>query len=509
MKTHSAFNGVIILSIALVVVKVLSAIYRIPYQNILGDEGLYAYQQVYPIIAICVVLATNALPSAITQTMGSKQRTQNFNHLFSSFQIIGVIIAIFIFVMAPILAMLMGDAGLTPMIRVSSLAALGVAGLSVCRAYFQMRHRMNEPAISQVIEQLFRVGTILIAILLFTQMSLSIYQAGTIAILASSIGFIFALIYLLWKKDFKLKLDFKHTDIHWKQLLMSALIFALSHLILILWQFIDSFTVINLLKATGVSFEEAIKQKGIFDRGASLIQMGLIVTTTFCFVLIPLLTKAIAERQHTEMNYYANVSLKITIVISVAACVGLMNVLPLLNHVFFKSDVLTLTLTIYMLTVICVSLIMMDFALLQTIEETRFILIAMTIGIITKIILNLVMITTFSILGTSISTVLSLIVFATILHIKVKRRYKLTDMRQFIFKLLVSVAIMTLGVQLLLWLIPSASRGFGLVELCIVALFGVILLVICIGKLRILKDDELQYLPYGDKLARLMKGRHT
>ncbi|MFI3132934.1 oligosaccharide flippase family protein, partial [Staphylococcus warneri] len=52
MKHKSAFNGVVILTLALVIVKVLSAIYRVPYQNILGDEGLYAYQQVYPIVAL-------------------------------------------------------------------------------------------------------------------------------------------------------------------------------------------------------------------------------------------------------------------------------------------------------------------------------------------------------------------------------------------------------------------------------------------------------------------------
>jgi O-antigen/teichoic acid export membrane protein len=37
-------------------------------------------------------------------------------------------------------------------------------------------------------------------------------------------------------------------------------------------------------------------QKGIYDRGASFIQIGLIVTTTFSFVLIPLLTDAMSDQ---------------------------------------------------------------------------------------------------------------------------------------------------------------------------------------------------------------------
>ena len=46
-------------------------------------------------------------------------------------------------------------------------------------------------AISQVIEQIIRVGLIIVAIGLFMIKDWSIYQAGTIAILASALGFRF------------------------------------------------------------------------------------------------------------------------------------------------------------------------------------------------------------------------------------------------------------------------------------------------------------------------------
>ncbi|SUK32869.1 export protein for polysaccharides and teichoic acids [Staphylococcus aureus] len=70
MKHKEAFNGVVVLTAALIVIKILSAVYRIPYQNILGDTGLYAYQQVYPIVALGMILSMNAIPSAITQNIG-------------------------------------------------------------------------------------------------------------------------------------------------------------------------------------------------------------------------------------------------------------------------------------------------------------------------------------------------------------------------------------------------------------------------------------------------------
>ena len=119
--------------------------------------------------------------------------------------------------------------------------------------------------------------------------------------------------------------------------------------------------------------------------------MGLIVTTTFSFVLIPLLTQAIREHNQIHMNRYANASIKITVVISTAS-IGLINLLPLMNVVFFKSNHLTLTLSIYMFTVICVSLIMMNISLLQVQTSIRPIIMGVIIGILSKIILNVILI---------------------------------------------------------------------------------------------------------------------
>lgn len=141
------------------------------------------------------------------------------------------------------------------------------------------------------------------------------------------------------ERPFRFQWQWRENDIEsqvWKRLTAAIIIFSASHLIVTTWQLMDSFSVIRELQHYGLSFKESIVQKGIYDRGASFIQIGLIVTTTFCFVLIPLLTNAFREGRFERMNRYANASLKITVTISVAAGVGLMNLLPLMNRVFFK-----------------------------------------------------------------------------------------------------------------------------------------------------------------------------
>ena len=46
--------------------KVLSAVYRVPFQNLVGNTGFYVYQQVYPIYGIGMVLALSGWPLFIS-----------------------------------------------------------------------------------------------------------------------------------------------------------------------------------------------------------------------------------------------------------------------------------------------------------------------------------------------------------------------------------------------------------------------------------------------------------
>ena len=507
---NTAFNGVVVLTIALVIVKILSAIYRVPYQNILGDEGLYAYQQIYPIVALGVILTMNAIPSAVTQTFGTHGESRHYTKVLLRLQLISTAFFLVVFIGAKWVALLMGDTNLTPMLRAASFSFLFVGILGVYRGYYQAHQHVTVPAISQVIEQVIRV-VIIIAIVLFMTQQWSVYTAGTVAIIGSAVGFLASSIFLMQGKPFKLKQAKKPNDktiVEWKKLSMAIIIFAVSQLIVIVWQVIDSFTVIHALQNAGLNFQEATTQKGIFDRGASFIQMGLIVTTTFCFVLIPMLTDAIKARNNILINRYANASIKITVMFSVAAGIGLINLLPVMNSVFFKNDSLTGTLSLYMLTVICVSLIMMDIALLQVKNQVRPVLFAFITGVVSKVILNVMLIPQLLMLGGSISTVISLIIFTLVLHYHVLKHYKFQMMKKFVIKLGATMVMLSVAVQLGMWLVPTQSRITGLIELVVAAIIGVLVIIFAIVRMHLLSYRELKHLPLGDKLYHMKRGKH-
>ncbi len=226
-RRETAFNGVVILTLALIIVKILIALYRIPYQNVLGDEGLYAYQQIYPIVALGVILSMNAIPSAVTQVLSANQTSEVYSKVILKLQYLGFIVFILLFIFAYWIAQWMGDVNLMPMLRMASFSFILIGILGVLRGFYQSKQEMNTLAISQVIEQLIRVGIIIVAILLFIFRDWSIYEAGMLAILASSIGFLGSMFYLLLKRAFSIKLKRNTSQVQWRQLFISILTFCI------------------------------------------------------------------------------------------------------------------------------------------------------------------------------------------------------------------------------------------------------------------------------------------
>lgn len=100
-RTVRLWHGTVVLAVAALVTKILSAFYRIPYQNIVGDVGFYIYQQVYPIYAVMMALATSGYPVVISKLVAERVEENDeqgvFDVLRTSFFVLGAIGMFFFF----------------------------------------------------------------------------------------------------------------------------------------------------------------------------------------------------------------------------------------------------------------------------------------------------------------------------------------------------------------------------------------------------------------------------
>ncbi|MEN6351072.1 MAG: polysaccharide biosynthesis protein [Syntrophomonas sp.] len=340
MKKQNFLKGALILSIAGGISKVLGAIYRIPLARLIGGEGMGLYQMAYPIYTTILALATAGVPVAIS-VLVSKNETQGYTG--DSRKIFRVsLLILFAFGLLLTLAVWQGAHFIAtrvlheprayyPIIAVAP--AIFFAGLmSVFRGYFQGHQSMIPTAVSQVIEQLFRVtAVIFLAFLLFPR-GLEYAAAG--ATFGAVVGGLFGLIVLIayyyhFKRTQKKsgeKLVFTGTrsvDLA-KEMVRLAIPVSFGAVVLPLVQMLDAIIVPGRLMATGYATSQATALYGeLSGMAAVLIGLPTIFTIAIATSLVPAIAEAMAKNDRRLLNERVNYGFRAGMIISLPCAGGL------------------------------------------------------------------------------------------------------------------------------------------------------------------------------------------
>lgn len=432
-RMNRLIQGALILTIAGIISKILSAFYRIPIQNLTGDLGFYLYQQIYPFIAIVMILTLYSFPAAISQmgaAMGHKKHDYRF-FLFPNLlllYIINGVIGISIFIIAPYLARLTGDANIITAYRLIAISFLFVPVISLLRGIFQAEDGMQYTAISQIIEQIMRVFIIIIGALFIYKQYVPLYHIATYGVIATIVGLSVASVYLiLVYRNYRNKHIFdalpKLEKIPYRYYLHTLLIFAfavaMNHMIFIIIQLADVLSIVPFLEKANITRLEAMDAKGIFDRAVPLIQLGMVIGSSFALAFIPFL--ATTKNEEEKAIPIIQDALAITVYLAVGATVGLFILFPEANKLLFNDTAGVSSMRIFILSIGLLAIIMTVQAILQSYGER--IRTACYIGSVffVKLILNYVFVPTFELHGAAMATLISL-VFLCVLSIRLLKR---------------------------------------------------------------------------------------
>src|SRR5699024_7471857 len=147
--------------------------------------------------------------------------------------------------------------------------------------------------------------------------------------------------------------------------------------LMVLLQFIDSFTVYNGLIEAGFTEQLAMSVKGVYDRGQPLVQLGMVVGISFSMTSLPILRKRAVEKKWTSWAEEAGSIIKLTTLLSGAASIGLVSVMPWMNETLFTDRNGTDVLQVMMLSIFWVSFIYCVHTVLQSSGEADYSLLAL------------------------------------------------------------------------------------------------------------------------------------
>ncbi|WP_226677407.1 stage V sporulation protein B [Mesobacillus jeotgali] len=321
-------KGTFILLMAGLVTRVLGFINRIVIARSIGEEGVGLYMMAFPTLVLVVTITQLGLPVAISKNVAEAEARGDFRKIKKILVVslattisLSIVFTPALIFLAPYLSETLFTDPRTqwPLLAIAPIVPI-VAVSSVLRGYFQGRQNMRPSAISQVIEQLVRIT--LIAVLTKTFMPYGIEYAAAGAMIASVIGELISLIYLMTtfklRKKFRLRKNF-FQFVHsgkstFNDLMRIALPTTGSRLIGSVSWFFEPIVVAHSLAIAGVAAVAATKQYGALTGFAMpLLLLPSFITYSLSTSLVPAISEANSRKNMKVIQHLLQQSLRFSL----------------------------------------------------------------------------------------------------------------------------------------------------------------------------------------------------
>lgn len=534
-QKQNFLHGAAILTLGVIIMKVLGAIYKIPLSNILGDAGYGYFNAAYSIYFVMLTISSAGLPVALSRIISERGGDENqalrskiFRVSLISFTVIGIVLASLAWIFPDTLARVL----LTKPESARSIEALAPSILLVCilsafRGYIQGHSDMKPTTLSQIIEVLAKVvvGLVLAKILLDKTGDVALAAAG--AMFGVSAGSLASLIYIIFAyfrrkksepKTLNDKCDLKSIEIV-KLLFKIGIPITLGSCVMSIISLLDTKLINSQLLSSGLSKELSDVLYGSYSVMTSLYNLPAAFITPLTISLVPAISEAISLNEHSKAGNIAESSLRIAAVVFLPMCFGLIvmskPIVAVLYENTYRTGPVILSLLGTASIFICYALILNSILLANGNERVP--MYAMLTGGVAKLLLNyrLVGDVRINIYGAPIGTIACYGIMCVISGLYLKKTMgKHLKFSSVILKPLLCSLIMSFSAfssYTLIFKILQAQLGSSRITMAISLLFSILLAAaVYLASVVLTKSislADLKLIPKGEKIANLLKIR--
>lgn len=520
-KSQGFVEGALILMIANILVKVIGAIFKIPLNYLLGDEGMGYFGTAYTVYNWLFIIATAGMPVAISKMVAEAKAKGNnleahriFSVSYRLLGIIGIFGFAFLYFGAVPCANIMASPNAANGIKALSPAILFVALMSVYRGYFQGQQDMLPTAISEVCEAVGKLVFGYGLAMIFISQGIETASAG--AVFGVSAGGFMALasLVIIHLKSRKTTLPYSKNDICpksngqiMKNLVKIAIPITIGASVFSLTSIIDAAMIMRRLQnAAGFGYDAANSLWGAYT-GKTITMFNLVPTliTAISISIVPTISAAFAVNNIGEAQKSTVASIKITTLLTTPCAIGISILAGPILALVFHSTTAESTLSILGYAIIFVSLVSLTNAILQATGHTVTPVIHMVFGGVVKIIVNYFLVgnPAVNIAGAPIGTILCYLSILVLNLISIKKimniKYNFVSL---VLKPFVSVFVMA-AVVLFVYNICSALGNTlaTIVSICCGGISYFAVLIIVKG----IDESDIMMLPKSGKILPVLK----
>ena len=551
IKKQTFLQGTAVLAMATVLVKLMGFLFKVPLNNIIGEDGFGYFNTAYDVYNVLLMISTTGLPVAMSRMISQAQTLGNHAQIKRIYRT-----SLYVFLtigMVGSLGMLFFCRQLSVMVTTNenswaAIAALAPCVLLIClvsayRGFFQGQSNMTPTSVSQIFEAVTRlvVGLGLAWLVMKLTGKAYVRMQGIVlapgetaqdygditlaaggAILGVTLGSLISVVYLHHKfrqSNQILSLGggtAKSTRSTMKELLSIAVPITLGSAGLQIINLFD--TMIYMRRLTGAlqwTEKMADSAKGVYNFCQTVFALPCSFIPTITIAVIPAITASLTRKDLAEAKATSESSVRTMALIAMPCAAGLFvmaePVIRLLCSTYTedKIQLAATMLAILGLTVIFNSLVLLLNAIMQAHGDVVTPVVNMLIGGIIKIIVNYILVgqPNLNIVGAPIGTFICYISITALDLIAMKRHI---SARPAIFKNIIrpglASAIMGAATFMVYRVLLNAISSWKLA--CLLSLaFAVVLYAVLVVFLRCLTYEDCMLLPKGEKIAKILRIR--
>lgn len=418
-------RGVLFLTLANLFVKVLGFAYKVPLNTLLGDE-MANVNAAAALFAVLYTAMAAGVPGALSLSISRARAVKDgarIKKLFDTTLLlllaVGFLLSLLLFLLAKPLSLLDGDGTGYLCTLAIAPALFFTAVTSVLRGFFQGFSRLIPTAVSELFEALGKAGFgVAFAFLSVRILERSVSVAAALAVFGITLGIMLGTLFLaLWygreKRALLAPLDMNgevETKSAFRAVFLLALPITLSSALMSVGSFIDARMMRPLLEDY---FGDPLLAKALYSdysTGAlTLYNLPSVLILPISTALIPYISGAVASGHKERARKVTTEALKLSILISLPAALG-MSVLasPILTFVF-RSDTdmgenAGASLSVLALCVLFSAILTVTSAALQSFKRERIPILSIGVGVLMKLLVIKPLVAQFGTVGVPLST---------------------------------------------------------------------------------------------------------
>jgi len=516
-----------LLAISAALVKVIGALYKIPLNAIIGEQGFSYFNTAYEIYSVLMTLSVAGLPLAMSRMIAESAALGQYNQvrrIYSTaralFFTMGMLGSLLMTLFCRQLAAFQEQPDAWFAIACLGPALFLICTMSTFRGFFQGQGNMRPTAISQVMEAVCKLIVGMAAALLLLKLTGQKSFAAGGAILGVTCSCVLSAVYLFVcyrkaKRDLPITGESVNSyGATLKQLLSISIPIAIGSSGTSILMLLETKVYMSQLIGLGYSQDQADVMKGIYDMSKTITNMPLAFISPIAVSLMPAITAYVATGDHASIKSTEESALRVLGLIIAPCAVGLFvlsqPVMGLLGG--YTGDNLSLggnLMALLSTTLILSAMITLTSSVMQAHGHPTLPVINMFIGGVIKLTTTFILSRNphVGIMGAPIGTIVGYFAIMTLNIITMRRCTQSPPaiMKQLIRPIaaaaLMGILVLGFRIALVHVLGPDTSN---LILTALPVLLGVAVYAFAALKLKVITRQDCMLLPKGEKISDIL-----